>query len=244
MLLVAVGNHEHTEAALRLKQSFAAHAPALAIDSGSRLSAAQARGFDQVLPNVYYGGLLNAAVRAAQDARANHLLFLCSDVSVAAPEALVNAARQALSRPDIGVYAPHCETSGHRQMRKRAEAGLHRAFFVEGFCFAARLELLTAMCPVNLELNGLGWGLDIMLGYEAFKRGMACAVDDALGVQHARGTGYDVARARRMRRRYVATRPLAARFFHRAASFSLAKTRLGYGMLSRLLSPLQERHVF
>ena len=68
-MLVAVVNHGRTADALALGRAFAAAAEVVLIDSGSDRDAQQAGDFDLALPNVYYAGLLNAAVAAGAAAR-------------------------------------------------------------------------------------------------------------------------------------------------------------------------------
>jgi hypothetical protein len=215
-VLVAVVNHERTDAALTLGREFRAASEVVLIDSGSRLSPEQARGFDLRLPNVYYAGLLNAAVAVAAARGAEHLYLVCSDVVFPDCALAVRRAEAALADRRLGVYAPSARGSPHVRMRRRPGGRLRPVAFVDGFAFAARRALLESLCPVDTRLNALGYGLDVQLGYLAMRQGLGSVVDDALTVEHPVGSGYSREQAcdqwRRWRRSEL-TAP--ARLFHR-----------------------------
>jgi hypothetical protein len=154
------------------------------------------------LPNVYYSALLNHCVEQMHARGHDSLLLVASDVGVTDAAALVARAQAALTDPRIGVYGPACRARGHRHMDPRRGGRLREVPFLEGFCFAARSDLLDTLCPVDTQKNLLGWGLDVHLGYLALARGQTCVVDDTILVVHPRSTGYNVKEARKEYRRY------------------------------------------
>lgn len=225
-MLLAVVNHARTAEALALKRAFTPHLETVAIDSGSALSAEERAGFDVALPNVYYAGLLNAVAAATTGRPAAEPVYVwASDVAHDDPAAVVARAAAAFADPRIGLYAPSAWFAGQRQMHRRPGGALRQVLFVEGFCFATRLGLLRALCPVDPAVNTMGWGLDLQLGYLAHAAGLRCVVDDAVEVRHPRATGYPKAEASRQRRNWVAAQSPAARRFHRIASWEWAKRR-------------------
>jgi hypothetical protein len=234
-VLVAIANHECNEGAAELVRGFGPHAPVVAIDSGSRLGPRHEGLFDVRLPNVWYAGLLNEAVAQARRRGERHALyFVCSDVRFADYGAALRRAEQALRDPRVGVYAPCASASSHVQMRRHAGAGLRPVAFVEGFCFAARLALLEEMTPVDTSVNRIGWGLDVYLGFLALRRGLRSVVDDALCVEHPMSSGYALPDARSQRDRWFRRQGASARCFRLLSGSNLAKTRLGWELLSRL----------
>jgi hypothetical protein len=234
-VLVAVVNHGQTDAALALGRSFRRAAEVVLIDSGSDLSREQARAFDLALPNVYYAGLLNAAVALAAERGAAVLYLVCSDVRVPDGALAVRRAEAALDDPRVGVYAPSARGSAHLRMGRRRGGRLRPVAFVDGFAFAARRELLERLCPVDTRLNALGYGLDVQLGYLALGEGLASVVDDGLTVEHAAGSGYSRADAeeqwRRWRRAVLSRR---ARLFHRLVRLGVADLAPGLAAAGRL----------
>jgi len=234
-VFVAIVNHDCNEGAAALVQGFRPHGPVAAIDSGSRLEPRHEALFDVRLPNVYYVGLLNEAVRLARlrgERRA--LYFVCSDVRFRDCGAALRRAEEAFRDPRIGVYAPSATASSHAQMRWRGSGRLRPAIFVEGFCFAARLALLEEMTPVDTSVNRIGWGLDVYLGFLALRRGMRSVVDDRITVEHPRTSGYARQEARSQRDRWFERQDPRARRFQRLTGNTLAKTRVGYELVSRL----------
>src|SRR5262245_40997090 len=201
-LLVAIVNHQRTDAALALGAAFRPAAEVVLIDSGSRLSRRQARGFDLALPNVYYSGLLNAVVEQAVERGAARVYVVCSDVSFPDCALAARRAEAALDRPGVGAYAPSARGSPHLRMRRRAGGRCRRVAFVDGFAFAARRELLEQLCPVDTSLNALGYGLDVQLGYLALRDGLDSVVDDGVTVEHPVGSGYSREEAERQWRRW------------------------------------------
>lgn len=239
-MLVAIVNHERTEAALALGRAFAAAADVVLVDSGSRLSREEARRFDLILPNVYYAGLLNAAVALALDRGAEHLYVVCSDVRFPDCALAVRRAEAALDDPGVGVYAPSARGSPHVRMGRRPGDRLRPVAFVDGFAFAARRALLQGLCPVDTRLNALGYGLDVQLGYLALRDDLTSVVDDGLTVDHPVGSGYSRDEARRQWRRWTRTELTApARLFHRLVG--LGATEFGPGLAAARLLARRDR---
>ena len=225
-MIAAVVNHEHTDEALKLGRAFSAHCATVLLDSGSTLNSEQRTEFTECLPNVYYSGLLNAAVRQA-DSRPDEepMLFWCSDVGVKEHGKLVRLAEESFADPGVGVYAPSAWFSGHAQMWNKGTGTLRPVLFVEGFCFAARLGLLRKLCPVDTSVNCLGWGLDLQLGFIAHRSRYQVCVDDRIEVQHPRSTGYSTADARSQRSNWLAKLSPEAQRFHSIATLRIAKRR-------------------
>jgi hypothetical protein len=235
-MLIAILNHGHTAAALALKRAFAAHAPTVALDSGSTLTAAERAGFDVALPNVYYSGLLNAVAELAAPLGDGEPVYCwASDVSHSDPAQVLARAQEAFADPAVGTYAPSAWYSGHPQMWQKRTGRLRRVLFVEGFCFATRAGLLRQLCPIDTTMNSHGWGIDIHLGYLTRGAGLASVVDDRLRVEHPRSTGYSATTAARQRKAWAARLPRGARWFHRLASIDLFKR--GPGMRVVLALP-------
>jgi hypothetical protein len=86
--------------------------------------------------------------------------------------------------------------------------------FADGFCFAARKHFLARVCPIDLDINPLGWGPDTHLGYLAIIYGGCVVVDDRIVVFHPEGTGYDERQAALQYREWRSRFAVPARFFH------------------------------
>lgn len=215
-LLIAILNHGPAARALALRSTLRRGAPAIAIDSGSRLSAEERAAFDYVLPNVFYAGLLAAATAAARSGGYEWLWIWTSDVSAASPGGCVAQALPVLRRADAGIYAPAANHSPHPQMHPRDDHSVRAATFVDGFCFAARTDLLETLCADGGG-HGFGYGVDIHLGWLARRRGLRAWIDHGNVVAHPRSTGYSARAAKLGWKRWRARLPFATRLFHRLA---------------------------
>lgn len=223
-MLIAIINHEQNAAALALRQAFAPHARAVAIDSGSRLTDEERRGFDRTLPNVYYCGLINAVAEfAAPLGDAEPVWVWASDVSAEDHGRAVALAADAFNDPKIGTYAPSAWFSGHPQMWNRGTGRCRRATFAEGFCFATRAAVLRALCPIDTQVNALGWGVDLQLAFLTRQRRQHVVIDDRVQVSHPQSTGYSTDAAQRQRMAWLAGLPPRARRYHRVASWGWTK---------------------
>jgi len=216
-MLVAIINHKCNTNAIALRRSFLPLAPVKLIDSGSRFEPGEREHFDDLLPNVYYSALLNrACVHAAELSDEEPLLLICSDVIVADPARLIALLRDTfLSNAKVQVWAPAGigEGAGYQHMLRRGDKP-RRVSHVDGYCFAVRCGLLRRVCPIDVRLNRLGWGIDRQLGYlTAINRGCT-VVDDRIEVMHPLGAGYDTDEARRQHAAWRRSMTLPERFYH------------------------------
>lgn len=196
-VLVAIVNHENTGNALSLARGFRRHAETLLIDSGSELSEQERAQFDILLPNVHYSGLFNESLRqVASREGIDALLFICSDVLIEQPAAVLDRMTDAFSTGSIGIYTPsNTGSSGHVFCRTQTSSGLREIPFVDGYLFGVRREVLERCPQVDLNVNPTGWGVDVYAGYLAASMGLRTVVDDRVSIYHPAGSGYDRALA-------------------------------------------------
>lgn len=216
-MLVAIVNHNCNANAIALRRGFLALAPVKLIDSGSRFEPGEREHFDDLLPNVYYSALLNrACVHAAGLGDEEPLLLICSDVIIADPARLIALLRETfLTNAKVRIWAPAGigEGAGYRHMVRRGDKP-RRVSHVDGYCFAVRCGLLRRVCPIDVRLNCLGWGIDRQLGYWAVITGGSAVVDDRIEVMHPLGAGYDTNQARRQHATWRASMTPSERFYH------------------------------
>ncbi len=235
-LLITIVNHQCNQNAIALKQGFSRLAETLLIDSGSELGEQEKEAFDQLNENIYYSGLFNQAVAALLKSDKKWLLFVASDVKVSNYGIFLQRLLCAMENRNIGVYAPNSSGSNHRQMWCKHSGSMRPVPFVEGYCFAARRDLLEKIYPVDVAINRMGWGIDVYLGYHAFHQGLLSVVDDRVKVEHPIESGYCSDTARKQRDQWLQTLPQKAQRFQRLSGWVFFKTRIGF-WLFRLLVP-------
>lgn len=233
-LVTAIINHNCNENAIRLKKGFERFSETVLIDSGSDLSVEEAANFDILLPNIFYSGLINEVHKHAKENLHEGIVFVvCSDVKFNDYASVIERVKQTFKDPAIGVYGVSAQDSPHRHMINRGKRGIKEVTFVEGFCFAVRLELLHKLCPVDVRINSLGWGLDVMLSYIAIRSGKVSVVDFNVMVFHPISTGYNTQKARLQRNSWFETLDPKARKFRKWVYFPFANTSLGLFVLKR-----------
>jgi hypothetical protein len=214
-MLVSIINHNRNADAIALREAFAPLVPVRLLDSGSKLSEAERKQFDECLPNVYYSGLLN---RTAEIARSEPpeapVLLICSDVGVGNAGHLLACLSDAFSDPRVMVWAPCAKVRSFPHMVPHGTGGLRRVSFADGFCFAARRKLFDQVCPVDVTVNRIGWGPDVQFGYLAAIAGGLSVIDDRVEVVHDEGSGYAYEEASRQYLDWRSRLPWPARMFH------------------------------
>ncbi len=236
-MLAVIANHNHNANAIALREGFRSVLgnDAILIDSGSDIAESERQHFDDCQKNIYYSGLLNCAFEHSANLAADDpILFICSDVEIADPSAMVARVRQVFTDIRLKVWGPSSFGSGHPQMWPRGQGKLRVVSFVEGFCFAARKEVLARICPVDLSINRLGWGLDKQLGYFAGLEEGYCAVDDGVEVFHPKETGYNTEEASKQRHAWNKGFHVSARCFQVLATMPGFRAGPGCGLLRNL----------
>lgn len=241
-MLTFVVNHNCNENALKLKSAFTMYGPTILIDSGSDISQNDVSAFDVILPNVYYSGLMNAAHEHMQNVDpAAPIIFICSDVTISDVDCFIRATSDAFRNPRVMVWGPSSFGAEHNQMWPKNTGHARMVSFVEGFCFAARRKLFDAICPVELSVNSLGWGLDIQMGYLTVCEGGRSVVDDRVCVGHPLSTGYNKVSARKQYDDWLEQQSSAARFYQKLAPSTLFRDGPGAILLAVLLRTVGAR---
>jgi len=183
----AIVNHNYKENSEKLYYTLIKYFDTVIFDSGSANPPEKAIK----LPNIYYSGLLNAAYEASRKNGYDYLLFICSDVVIEPEEAAKIYQRLSdLDYNKIALYSPSSTGGDHFFCRRQTADELRTVPFVEGFMFLCDLEILDKFCPINIQENLYGWGLDIAKGYYVKKAEKLSVIDDNVIVHHTPGTGY------------------------------------------------------
>ncbi len=242
MIDFGIFNHNCNDNAIKLASEFKRLTNTYVIDSGSSFKDSDEEShFDKLLPNIYYCGMINEIIHHFQP-DSTVICFIASDVNIKDTGLLYQRLLKAFEDPKIGIYAPSVnkEGSNHPQMHNKMTNGFRKALFVDGFCFAARIEILKTLFPINIELNKIGWGVDVYLSYLALKSKMISVVDDAIQVEHFVGPNNHtnpqafLNEAKMERARWFKTLPKGAQHFKVATSIELLKNQVGANIIHSL----------
>ncbi|MCQ2174636.1 MAG: hypothetical protein MJY61_05830 [Bacteroidales bacterium] len=220
-ILCCILNYNENEKALEWYRRMSPHFDTVVLDSGSN---PPCRGEGVVnLDNVFYSGLMNTAYGILRDKGYRWLMIVTSDLEIddRNTELLVSRMRLALTVPGIGLYQPSCRLSlrgrSHFESRCHFTGHMRSVKFQEGWFHLVCREVLDDVFPIDLDVNRMGWGIDIALCYFARKRGLYVIVDDKVKVLHPRGTGYNSDKAKEQMDKWLSGLPgfVSARHFRR-----------------------------
>lgn len=230
---IYIVNHALNQSALDLAAALRACFQVELHDSGSVLSDDERRGFDHVWGNIGYAGLINTVCdRLVELDDHQPVGFICSDVSVSNPRCLRERVLRVFENPRIALYAPSSTGSNHPQMHPRRGGGLRRVSFVDGFCFFVRASIFREVCPIDLERNRLGWGIDKQFGYVTACGGALAVVDNAVTVGHPNVSGYGRDEASRQRDEWLTDKSRAEKLFQKLATNFLLRDGIGAAALA------------
>ena len=163
------------------------------------------------LDNLYYSGLMNEAFRRGKEGGYGWVMILTSDLEISPKhtERLLSGMKDISRSVNVGLYQPSTAWKGRSLPQSRCHwtGGLRHANFQEGWFHLIRLDLMEKVCPVDVSLNRLGWGIDLALSHYARVNHWLILVDDRVRVVHPGGSGYNREEALRQMRAWHATLP-------------------------------------
>jgi hypothetical protein len=183
-VLAVVTNYDFSANADDLKSRLAPHFEILLVDGGSPVAP---RTADIVIPNLYYSGLWNEAVRQALERRKRWLLFVASDVQIFDTNLLADCIRDVLKKASAGIYTPSLRPDSRASFQAsicRGTGRIRECYACEGFFFLARTNILSHVYPIDVQLNRYGWGIDVMACLHAYRTGYQVLVDDRVAIYH------------------------------------------------------------
>ena len=163
------------------------------------------------LDNVYYSGLMNEAFNRGKDGGYGWVMVVTSDLQISADNTakLVNAMKEVSSAINVGLYQPSTAWKGRSLPQSRCHwtGRMRSTNFQEGWFHMIRIDLMEKVCPIDVTVNKLGWGVDLALSHFARVSGLLVIVDDRIRVVHPGGTGYNKEEALRQMRAWHASIP-------------------------------------
>ncbi|WP_216593344.1 class I SAM-dependent methyltransferase [Cyanobium gracile] len=182
-VLVVVANYDFSRNADRMRRRFSSRFPTLLVDASSP---SPPKSPSITIPNTYYTGLWNEAVRLALERETEWLLFVASDVLIREWKRVSDLVTDVIRDSAIGVYTS--SLSGNSRVAFKSTLchktnRLRRCGLVEGFAFLARTKILKELYPVPAS-NKYGWGIDIVTCEKAKQLGYQVVTDDRAVMMH------------------------------------------------------------
>ena len=210
-ILCCILNYNRNDQAIAWWGRLSPHFDTVILDSGSQPPCRHEGALN--LENVFYSGLMNEAYMLLLERGYRWLMIVTSDIEIdAANTAKLVAGMQETARTsNVGLYQPSCALSLHGRALYQSlchyTGRVRKVNFQEGWFHLVCREILDEVMPVDLSLNRLGWGIDLVFSHFARMKRMLVLVDDRVRVVHPRGSGYNREAAREQMRRWQATIP-------------------------------------
>ena len=208
-ILCCILNYCEHAGAMAWADRLSPHFDTLILDSGSQPPCPHPLAVH--LDNIYYAGLMNEACRRGQEGGYGWVMIVTSDLQISEKHAarLVEAMKQISRSTNVGLYQPSTAWKGRSLPQSRCHwTGRMRCTnFQEGWFHLIRLDLMEKVCPIDVSLNRLGWGIDLALSHFARINRLLVLVDDRIRVVHPGGSGYNKEEALRQMRAWHATIP-------------------------------------
>ena len=208
-ILCCILNYCEHDGAMAWANRLSPHFDTLILDSGSQPPCPHPLAVH--LDNIYYAGLMNEACRRGREGGYGWVMVVTSDLLISDKHAarLVETMKQIARSTNVGLYQPSTAWKGRSLPQSRCHwtGRLRCTNFQEGWFHLVRLDLLEKVCPIDLSLNRLGWGIDLALSHYARIGKLLVLVDDRIRVVHPGGSGYNKEEALRQMRAWHATLP-------------------------------------
>lgn len=208
-ILCCIFNHDENEKAIGWSERLSPWFKTLILDSGSNPPCVHPTAV--TLDNIYYSGLVNEAWRRAKEGNFPWVVILTSDLEIS-PEnefPLVRKIERISRSTNVGLYQPANARKGtsHIHSSYKWPPIIRRSWFQEGWFHMVRVDLLDKICPIDLNINRLGWGIDVALSYFSIMSRRLILVDSGVTVEHPGGTGYNREEAERQMWQWYKTIP-------------------------------------
>lgn len=142
------------------------------------------------LPNVYYSGQWNEALKRFT---ASVGFFINSDVKIPNPAQLMRNMEKFYEK-QAGIYAPNVYWTPwtyNPDLLPDLENGLKLVPATDSVLWAVSSSIAHKVGPIDLKLNNLGWGIEILAAYYCFLENKYVVRDYSIKCSHPHSTAYN-----------------------------------------------------
>lgn len=167
------------------------------------------------LPNIYYSGQWNEALKRFN----GDVLFVTNaDVKVVNPGRILHRMKLFYEKfgAKAGLYAPnHYWTpwTYNPALLNEIAPGLKQVPATDSTIWSLHASIVNKVGPIDLEVNKLGWGIEIIAAYYCFLEGKYVVRDYSVKCYHPQHTAYDRGKADREWRTMVQKMNLGRSFW-------------------------------
>lgn len=194
-ILCCIFNHNQNAGAVRWWERLSPYFDTVILDSGSEPPCRHEAAV--TLKNIFYSGLMNEAYRLLCERGSRWLMIVTSDIEIDEKNTrkLIAGMQDIARTVNVGLYQPSCGWSLHGRALPQSvchyTGRMRQVNFQEGWFHLVCREILDEALPIDVSVNRLGWGVDLVLSHFARLKKMLVLVDDRVRVVHPRGSGYN-----------------------------------------------------
>lgn len=187
------------------------------------------------LPNIFYSGQWNESLKRAE----GDVLFLInSDVRIRQPKLVMHRMNQFYNfyGNKSGIYAPdHYWTPWTYDPNKLETVafGMKRVPATDSTLWSLRREIAEKVGPMDLTVNALGWGIEIVASYYCWQAGRMVVRDYSVHCDHPQSTAYNRHTADNQWRNWVKNLGLGNGFW----DYYNSRNRYGFGWRGHYHTP-------
>lgn len=179
------------------------------------------------LPNVYYSGQWNEALRLATG---DVILITNADVGVKSPGRLVSRMRAFYEKygDRAGLYAPNVNWTPwtyNPALLEDIGDDLKKVVATDSTIWSLRTPIARRVGPLDLSVNKLGWGIEVVAAYYCMTEGRLVVRDYGIRCDHPQSTAYNRGAADLEWRNWVATLGIGSGFW----KYMEGRNRYGFG---------------
>ncbi len=167
------------------------------------------------LPNIYYSGQWNEALKLLTG---NVAFLINSDVKIKSIPRLIQKMQSFYSKygDKAGIYAPNLHWTPWTYNPARLEDlgnGVKRVPATDSTVWSVCSSLAHKVGPVDLSINKLGWGIEVVAAYYAFLEKKLVVRDYSIKLEHPNHTAYNRTEADQTWRKWANSLGLGREFW-------------------------------
>ena len=223
-LEVCIFNYGHIDNAIKLYKQFdACGIKARILDSFKEsVDKLPKVSYIEKYDNIFYSGLWNKAV---DKFKGTHLMVITSDVTIDNVNHIIKNAKSFFKKEDNWIYAPNVEYTFWKydqELLQTYKNGLKIVPNTDGMCWILNKESVDFIGDIDLKINKIGFGVDLLACMNATKLGKNVVRDYSITVKHPQSRSYNSQEAEKQEFEWIEQKGLLREYINYRNNFSMS----------------------
>lgn len=179
-----------------------------------------------LFPNVYYSGLWNEALSMFDG---SHMMIITSDVMIPDAAKLINNAKSFFRKESNWVYAPNVDYTFWQYYESdmpNYSVNVKVVPNTDGMCWMLSSDAAFSVGSVDIEINKIGFGIDLLACMFATREGKIVGRDYSITVKHPQTRSYDSAAAEEQEFAWIKTLGYIREYMQYRNDYALSFVRM------------------